>query len=56
MICEIFAAERRPSSCTHSWGVDIISGNNEFPEGEETRRFTTRFWPTEGMRLIQFTS
>jgi len=56
MICEGFAAERSPSSCTHSWGVDIISGNNGFPESEETRWFITRSWTTEGVQLIQFTS
>ena len=32
MICEGFMAERRTSSSTHSWVVDINSGNNEFPE------------------------
>jgi len=56
MICEGFATERSLSSCTHSWGVNIISGNNGFPESEETGRFITRFWTTEGMQLIQFTS
>ena len=39
MICEGFMAERRPSSSTHSWVVDINSGNNEFPEVSGNNEF-----------------